>query len=52
MSIQLIAETVNVNKETARKIIYNELYMKKVSVKFLILDQKPIHPSADLLRFS
>ncbi len=44
MSIRMIAETINRDKETTRKIVHNKLNMKKVCVKLvpktLIPDQK------------
>ncbi len=35
MSIWMIAETVNANKETVRKILHAELNMKKVCAKLV-----------------
>ncbi len=47
MNIWKIAETVNTDTETVRKVLHDELNMKKVCAKFvpknLTLDQKLIH---------
>ncbi len=47
MSIRMITETVNTNKETGRKILHDELNKKEVSAKLipknLTPDQKLIH---------
>ncbi len=47
MSIRMIAETVNTDKETVRKILHDELNMKKVCAKLvpknLTPDQQLVH---------
>ncbi len=47
MNIWMIAETVNADKETVRKILHDESNMKKVCVKLvpkhLTSDQKLVH---------
>jgi hypothetical protein len=42
MSIWMIAETVNANKETVRKILHDELNMKKVCVKLISNNLTPV----------
>ena len=47
MSIWMIAETVNADKETARRILHDKLNMKKVCVKLL---PKNLNPDQKLVR--
>ncbi|XP_072380520.1 protein GVQW3-like [Diabrotica undecimpunctata] len=47
MSIRMIAETVNANKETVRKILHDELNMKKVCEKLV---PKKLTPDKKLVR--
>jgi hypothetical protein len=47
MSIRMIFEAVNANKETVRKILHDELHMTKVCVKLV---PKKLTPDQKLLR--
>ncbi len=41
MSIQMIAETVNTNKETVKEILHDKLNMKKVCAKLVLKNLTP-----------
>ncbi len=46
INIRMIAQTVNANKETARKILYDKLNMNKVCVKLVPKTLNPMKSSS------